>query len=285
MKFAKIFMILGLILGFIVLFSFFTFLLYIKPPKMHTPGNPSDYKLSYENISFKTKDGLTLRGWFIPSNHSNNTIIIGHGFPFDKSNILHITRFLNEKYNLLYYDFRYFGESDGKYTTLGYKEKDDMLEAVNYLKKRKDVDSIGILGFSLSAATALMIDSDDVKAIVSDSAYASLYKVSKSVYFFFPWITKYPFICMTSLYAKIFLGLNMFKVSPEEHVKTMKIPILFIHGDKDSQISVENSKILHKNAPKSELWIIKGVDHGMSYAKNPKKYEKRVMGFFDKHLG
>ena len=270
----------------IFLFSFLTFLLYIKPIKFHTNLTPDDFNLEYENISFKTKDGLTLRGWFIPtnsSNYSNATIIIGHGFPFDKNNVLPVTKFLNKHYNLLYYDFRYFGESDGKITTLVYKEQDDMLQAINYLKKR-NISSIGILGFSLSAATSLLINSEDINAIVADSSFSSMNEVMKKVFFIFPSITKYPFIWSTSLYARIFLGMKISELSPEEHVKSINTPILFIHGTKDSQIPVEQSKILHKNAPNSQLWLVQGADHGMSYSNNPEEYKKRVMEFFDKHL-
>ncbi len=275
-----------MIIVMIFLFSLLTFLLYIRPPKFHTNVTPDDFKLEYENISFKTKDGLTLRGWFIPansSNYSNAAIIIGHGFPFDKNNVLPVTKFLNKHYNLLYYDFRYFGESDGKITTLVYKEQDDMLQAINYLKKR-NISSIGILGFSLSAATSLLINSEDVKAIVADSSFLSIHEVMKEVFFIFPSITKYPFIWLTSLYARIFLGVKISKLSPEEHVKSINTPILFIHGTKDSQIPVEHSKTLHKNAPNSQLWLIQGADHGMSYSKNPEEYKKRIIEFFDKHL-
>jgi len=267
----------------IILFSFLIFLIYIRPTKFHTNVTPDDFNLEYENISFKTKDGLTLRGWFIPSDYSNATIIIGHGFPFDKNNILPVTKFLNKHYNLLYYDFRYFGESDGKITTLTYKEQDDMLQSINYLKKR-NISSIGILGFSLSAATSLLINSEDVNAIVADSSFSSMHEVMKKVFFIFPSITKYPFIWLTSVYARIFLGMKISELSPEEHVKSINTPILFIHGTKDSQIPVEHSKILHKNAPNSQLWIVQGADHGMSYSNNPEEYKKRVMEFFDKHL-
>ena len=267
----------------IFFFSFLIFLLYIKPIKFHTNVTPGDFNLEYENISFKTKDGLTLRGWFISSNYSNAAIIIGHAFPFDKNNVLPVTKFLNKHYNLLYYDFRYFGESDGKITTLVYKEQDDMLQAINYLKKR-NISSIGILGFSLSAATALLINSEDINAIVADSSFSSMHEVMKKVFFIFPSITKYPFIWFTSLYARIFLGMKISELSPEEHVKSINTPILFIHGTKDSQIPVEHSKILHKNAPNSQLWLVQGADHGMSYSNNPEEYKKRIMEFFDKHL-
>ncbi len=280
----KIITIILIILGFIVFISLIGFLLYIRPPRMHTDVMPSDFNLKYENISFKTKDRLTLRGWFIPSEHSNATIIVGHGFPFDKNNVLPVTKFLNKHYNLLYYDFRYFGESEGAYTTISYKEQQDLLEAIDYLKKKKNVNSIGLYGFSMSAATFLLIDSKDIKAIVADSSYSSLYDVTKVAYRIFPGFLKYPFVWTTLFFAKLFLGINALEVSPKENVKSLNMPILLIHGTEDEEIPVEHSKILHKNAPNSELWLIEGAGHGMSYSKNPKEYEKRVMDFFDEHL-
>ena len=177
----KIFIGIAIVILFIFIFSLLVFLQYIRPTKFTTNVNPSDFNLKYESISFKTKDNLILRGWFIHSNYSNATIIVGHGFPFDKNNILPVTKFLNKHYNLLYYDFRYFGESDGKITTIAYKEQDDFLQAIEYLKKRNN-GSIGILGFSFSAANALLINSKDVKAIVSDSSFSNLYELMKKVY-------------------------------------------------------------------------------------------------------
>jgi fermentation-respiration switch protein FrsA (DUF1100 family) len=267
-----------------LLFPLLVFFLYLRPPKYISDTNPEKFNLEYKKISFQTKDGLTLRGWFIPSNYSNATIIIGHGFPFDKGNILPVTKFLNKHYNLLYYDFRYFGESDGKITTIAYKEQDDLLQAIDYLKSREDIGKIGVMGFSLSAGNALLVNSQNLKAIVADSSFANLQELLKTVYWIFPWITKYPFMWVTSLYAKIFLRINLSKISPLENVKSITTPILFIHGSEDSQIPVKHSKMLHENAPNSELWIVEGADHGMSFSANPKLYEKKVMDFFDKQL-
>ncbi len=284
MIYTKATIIIAIILGFIIFVSLIGFFLYIRPPRMHTNIAPSDFNLKYRNIEFKTKDGLTLRGWFIPSEHSNATIIIGHGFPFDKNNVLSATKFLNKHYNLLYYDFRYFGESDGVFTTISYRERGDLLEAIDYLKKKKNADSIGLYGFSMSAATFLLTDSKNVKAIVADSSYSSLYEMTKAAYRIFPGFLKYPFVWTTLFFAKLFLGINIFELSPKENVKSLNVPILLIHGAEDEEIPAEHSKILHKNALNSELWLVEGAGHGMSYSKNPEEYEKRVIDFFDKNL-
>ncbi|MBM4134538.1 MAG: hypothetical protein FJ245_12325 [Nitrospira sp.] len=86
------------------------------------------------------------------------TIIVGHGYPFDKANILRHPLFLHARFHLLLLDFRYFGDSNGTYTTAGLLETEDIAAAVSYLEQRNDVDPerIGALGFSMSAATFLL---------------------------------------------------------------------------------------------------------------------------------
>ena len=281
--------VIGIIIGIIIIFSVLTFIISVHPPKLDEKRTPADLGLDYEEVSFKTSDGLTLRGWFIPSNYSKATIIVGHGYPFSKSNILGLGKFLNKHYNLLLFDFRYFGESQGRYTTAGWKEQKDVLAAINYLKSRKDINKskIGAIGFSLSASTFIMTKTSDIKAIVADSPYASLDNMIERSYFIFPGPLKLPFVWITKLLAKITFGLNTKDISPEKDIKDIGIPVLLIHGDRDSQIPVENSKVLYEASDKNltELWLVEGADHGYSYASNPDKYEKRVLEFFDEHLG
>jgi len=281
--------IIGIIIGIIIIFSVLTFIISVHPPRLDGKRTPADLGLDYEDVSFKTSDGLTLKGWFIPSNYSKATIIVGHGYPFSKSNILGLGVFLHKHYNLLLFDFRYFGESQGRYTTAGWKEQKDVLAAIDYLKSRKDINKskIGAIGFSLSASTFIMTKTSDIKAIVADSPYASLDGIIEQSYFIFPGPLKLPFVWITKLLAKITFGLNTKDISPEKDIKNIGIPILLIHGDRDSQIPVENSKVLYEASDKNltELWLIEGADHGYSYASNPSEYEKRVLEFFDKHLG
>ena len=280
--------IIGVIIVSIIALSVFNFILSIHPPKLGEKRTPEVFNLKYEDVSFKTSDGLTLRGWFIPSNHSKAVIIVGHGYPFSKSDVLSFAPFLHKRYNLLFFDFRYFGDSDGRYTTVGWKEQKDLLAAVSYLKTRKDIDpnKIGSLGFSLSASTMLMTKSD-IKAIVADSPYANLDNMIEQSYRIFPGFTKLPFTFITKILAKIVLGLDTKEVSSENSIKNLGVPVLLIHGEKDSQIPVENSKTLYEASNKSltELWLVKGADHGYSHALNTEEYEKKVLDFFDKHLG
>ncbi len=277
---------LSVLLGFIIVLSLANFFLSIFPPKFKTKITPFNYNLQYENVTFTTSDGLKLKGWFIPNKKSDAVIIVGHGYPFDKANILQATYFLADGYNLLLFDFRYFGESEGRYSTGGAKESKDILAAIEFLKKEKDFTEIGAIGFSMGGAAILMSESKDLKAVVIDSTYANADLLFERLYVMFPGILKLPFVWLTKFYALLFLRIDSNEISPVNSIQQMKAHILLIHGEKDSQIPVENAKLLYENSNKeiTEIWIVPGADHGMAFALYEDEYKKGVLEFFDKNL-
>ena len=294
--------ILFLILAFIFLLPLFNLILGIHPPRFRSADNPKHYGLNYEHVSFPTADGLTLRGWFIPAGsialqqttgehgpgQTCATILFGHGYPFDKGNILQHSLFLHSRFNLLLFDFRYFGESGGAYTTAGLLETRDVNAAVEYVKSRKDVDSsrLGAMGFSLSASSFILARHPDLKAIVADSPYASLEKVVERQFFYFPGPIKWPFVALTKVYAFLFLGLRLKDAVPADAVGELKIPLLLIHGNVDSQIPVDHSLEIQANANSAttELWVVPEADHGFAHALKGHEYEIRVREFFERHF-
>ncbi len=271
-----------IIILFIVI-SLLGFFSSIKPPKINVDLKPDDLRLEYENVAFESTDGLKLSGWFILYNKSKDAVIVMHGYPANKNDLLPVALFLNKKFNVFLFDFRSFGQSEGRYTTAGYKEVKDLEGAINYLKNNKKIENIGAFGFSLGGAVAIMSKNKEIGAIVADSAYASLDRMVKQQYRIFS-IFKYPFIALTRLYGILFLGIDINDVSPLNDIKELNIPILLIHAEKDSQIPVENSILLHDAAKNSELWVVENADHGETHALKKEEYEKRIIEFFEKNL-
>ena len=272
-----------LVLIFVIVFSFLIFMMSIMPGEWPIYFTPERFKLKYEEVTFESSDGLSLKGWFIPGNKSNNTIIVMHGYPTNKADVLPFSLFLLKKFNVFLFDFRSFGESQGSHTTAGYKEVNDLDGAVEYLKGRKDVKNIGALGFSLGGSVAIMSKNDDIKVIVTDSAYSNLNSIVESMYGRF-YFLKYPFVQLTRVYSKIFFGVDTKDVSPKDSIKSIDKPVMIIHGRKDSQIPVDEANILHNANKDTKLWIVENADHGETYALNKEEYEKRVFDFFEKNL-
>ena len=290
------------VLALVFILPLFNLILGIHPPRFKTDDDPKRYGLEYERVSFSTDDGLTLRGWFIPATsetpnltaHEERTgnacatILVGHGYPFDKANILRHALFLHSRFNLLFFDFRYFGESDGAFTTAGLLETQDVHAAVKYAKERADVDPtrIGAFGFSLSASAFIMAQDPALKAIVADSPYASLEQVVERQFFFLPGPTKWPLVALTKVYAWLLFGLRITDAVPAEAATELRNPLLLIHGDADSQIPVEHSREIYASAnpATTQIWIVPGADHGFAHALASYQYEIRVREFFDRHL-
>jgi len=270
-------------IGFVLFLSMLQFFISTHPPRFYDSNTPKDYGLTYEDVSFTTSDKINIKGWLITSKTANATVIVGHGYPFDKGNILPVAEFLYPNYNLLLYDHRYFGESSGSMTTVGFREVEDVKAAISFVRNKfGENESIALYGFSLSASAMLMAK-PRVNAIVADSPYADLGKMISHVYRIFgPF--KFPFVLTTKVLANIFLKLDPKEVSPALAIKNTNTPILVIHGEKDTQIPVENAYALKESNPNIELWIVKGADHGEAYALYNKKYEKRVKDFLKKHM-
>jgi len=271
--------------GFIFVISLLQFFMSVHPPRYYSSDTPAQYGLPYENVSFKTTDGLTIKGWLISSKTAKGTVVVGHGYPFDKGNILHVVRFLYPDYSLLLYDHRYFGESEGKITTVGVREVKDVEAAVNFVRKRfGENEPVALYGFSLSASAMLMAKPSKVRAIIADSPYADLERMTKHVYKVFGPL-KFPFVKLTTFFARIFLGINVGMESPLKAVEDIDIPVFVIHGGEDSQIPVENSRALKERNSDIELWIVNGVDHGQAYAFASNEYERRVKDFLRENMG
>jgi len=255
----------------------------VKPPKIVSNLTPKDLGLNYEDVTFTTEDNVTLRGWFIHHKQAPQKTIIGlHGYPADKGNILPVIAFLSQKYSLLLFDFRYLGASGGRYSTIGAEEIRDVRSAIAFLKSR-GVKEVGVWGFSMGAAVALMAAPNlpEIKAVVSESSYAQL-DLMAPVLFQIP-ILRYPLAWLTGLWARLFLGINLKKVSPKDSVKNLNIPVLIIHSKGDPLITFQHALLLQealKNNTKAEFWFHDDLFHAQLGA----DYQKRIGDFFAANL-
>jgi pimeloyl-ACP methyl ester carboxylesterase len=271
------------VLLFLIIFSLWGFYLAIRPFKITSHVTPKSFGLSYEDISFYTQDNILIRGWFVPSVKSNaKTIILLHGYPADKGDILPSRLFLHSSFNLVFFDFRYFGESKGHYSTAGKNEVNDLLAAIKYLKT-KNIHEVGVFGLSLGGAVAIMAATETkaIQAIVSGSSYASLELLAND-YYNVP-VLRYPLAMLTGLWAKIFLGVDIKKVLPVKAAEQLHIPILIIHSKKDNVVPFSHAQLFQKalaKNPKAEFYFTD--DHG--HEQLTKREQEVIQAFFERHL-
>lgn len=267
----------------LIFLSLYGFISAIRPQKLISTITPKRFNVFYEDVSFRTQDGILLRGWFIPcSNPKAKTIILLHGYPADKGDILASHIFLHKNYNLLFFDFRYFGHSEGRYSTIGKNEVLDLLAAIQYLHTR-GIQEVGVWGFSLGGAVALMTapQAPEIKAIVAESSYARLDWMVYD-YYRLP-LFRYLLGELTRLWGILFLHFDLKNISPVITVEKLKIPILLIHSKQDNVISFENALALEKalrHDPYLEVLFVENAAHGEVI----NEYQRVIKDFFAEHL-
>lgn len=263
----------------VLLFSLFSFYFAVMPFRILSHHTPQDFNLAYEDISITARDGVILKGWYVPAKKpTKKAIILLHGYPADKGNILPVMHFLQERYNLLFMDSRYFGASGGYYTTVGKKETQDTLSAIAYLKQRGMKD-IGLWGLSMGGAVALMAaaESPDVNMVAADSAYARLDWVAAE-HFKIPLVRNVMALLMRG-WGLLLLQMDINTVNPADAVAKLKIPVLIIYSRDDDLIPKHHGELLAERAkenPNAQIIVFDDLRHG-EIASN---YEKILEKFF-----
>jgi pimeloyl-ACP methyl ester carboxylesterase len=255
-------------------------------------SNPADFGLEYADVSFPSRDGLTLRGWWLEGGDANPTIVVVHGSEGNRADpaerMLGIAKDLvSHGYNVLMFDMRGHGESGGEHISAGLHEKNDLLGAIDYVRGRGIENKIGVLGFSMGAAVCLMAapESEEIDAVVADAAYADIVSIIESEFaersdlpgFFIPII-----LSMTRNIHDV----DFTAIKPEEAVKETSVPVFIVHGEQDEMIPVEHAYRLKEASqnPDSRLWIVPEARHADSYLVRPTEYKEQVISFFDEAL-
>ena len=249
--------------------------------------HPDLLGLPFENVSFPSTDGVPLKGWFIPAEGSEKTIIVCHGWGAEMSNVLPSTAFLHKGgYNLFYFDFRNHGESGGTVSSIGPLESRDFEAAIQFLQKNKagSVRWMGVFGLSMGGAVSLTMTAHKpiLKAVVAESSFSSFNESVARYAKLFYGVPRIPLVPITLFFVRWRLGMDPEEFSPLHHIHRISPrPVLLIQGDEDIRMPPSEGRILYEKArePK-ELWTVPGADHGEAHSKDPQTYERKVLEFY-----
>lgn len=277
----------------IVSYSKSYFILKPSQRKMQLNYWPDLFKLVFESINFRTTDGIDLSGWFIPatSGETNKTIIFCHGWGSNKGEVLKDTYFLAEYgFNLFYFDFRASGESKGEISSIGYLEIKDLESAIEFLKYYKPhaAEKIGVLGISMGGSVATYVASrnDEIKCILLESTFYSYNRVVGNWSWSRMKIPYYPLVPLTLFFVRLKLAADPEIFSTIHYIDKITVPVLFVSGDHDDLVPVEDTKILFEKckSSKKDLSIIIGASHGRCAEVGGQEYKEKVSKFFLENL-
>ena len=201
--------------------------------------------------------------------------------------MLERARFLRAAgYSTLLIDLQATGESAGKSITFGWRERLDVVAAVQMLRQTSPGEPIGIIGISLGGAATVFAASEiDVQAVVLEAVYPTLERALENR-------MRMRFGQVGAAVAPLLLGqvkgrlgVSASEVSPLDRIARFQCPVLLIGGTLDQHTTPEDTRLLYAAAgqPK-ELWFIEGAAHVDFFGAVGASYERRVLEFFQRTL-
>jgi len=281
-----------------------------KPPLSRSPLDFDP--LQGQPVDFTAYDGMRLGGMLIPANPDvprRGVIVFAHEFCSDMHSCARYCHPLQQAgYDVFTFDFRGHGQSgnDPDYSPRQWvsdREVADIRGALAYvgewLDRQGHAREIGLFGISRGACAGILAatENPDIRAIVADGAFSTDCTIE---YFMERWA--YIFASIRIVYENHppafwkFLRWSLMHFARREFKCTFPSvrkaiqrmtprPIMFIHGEKDSYLPVQQSRQLYALAGQPKyLWIVPGARHNQAAVLHRKTYARLTIEFFNSHL-
>ena len=261
----------------------------VPRPSLGT-ATPADRGLSYQDVSFATRDGVTLSGWYVPSTNRAALVLL-HGASSTRSDVLDQAVVLaRHGYGVLLFDARGHGSSSGRAMDFGWYGDQDVAAAVSYLQRRPDVDParIGAVGMSMGGEEAVgaMAGDPRIRAAVAEGAtnrtladrawLPAEYGVRGRVQQGVDWLTYHLADLLTAAGPPVPLRNAVVRAAPR--------PVLLIAAGAVPDESVAGNRIRAASPSTVELWVVPGAGHTGGLYSQPGEWQRRVTAFLDRAL-
>lgn len=230
--------------------------------------------MNEERISFANSHGDTLSGVLHHSEGKTprGAVILCHGMESNKESekLVHLGRAMAQRGVMaLRFDFRYVGESSGKFEDITYSGEMEDLQAAHALVQSRHPGKIAILGSSMGGTVALLFAAEQPTLAALVTVAAPLHP------------ERFPSRFLTAAQAeqwraqgfthyngqRINLSLldDLERLDVPEAVKKIACPVLILHGDADEVVPVAEARELYACLTNSKrLSILPGTDHRLS---------------------
>lgn len=244
-------------------------------PTRGAPNTPATWNFDFQEVEITSKDGTQLHGWWIESKQQPvlGTVVFSHGTAGSIGHHLGFILWMAKSgYDILIYDYRGYGKSQGKTDRVGMiQDVSAALEFADTHRKIRNQPVISYghsLGGAKSVAAIAEAKSPNLRAVVTDATFAS-YREMAAV-----------------LGGRLAAGIVSDELSPVDQIaKISPLPLLIIHGKKDPVVPfAQGQKLFNAAAKPKTMFEVQEGHHGDSLVRDKGAYRKRMLLWLDEQL-
>ena len=185
------------------------------------------------------------------------TIIYLHGIADNRgSSVGAIGTFLPIGFDVVAYDARAHGTSQGEHCTYGFHEKRDLQRVIDQL----GVDEVILIGHSLGGAVALQAAAIEprVRAVIASATFSDLRTIATERTFYMPSWSLAPAFARAEQLGRFVLD----DASAVRAAEQIQVPVLLLHGAQDGETPPSHSERVFKALRDNKtLIIVPDSDH------------------------
>ncbi len=254
----------------------------IRPPKRAIPRTAADLPFAFDDVSFES-DGRTLRGWLIYPNEPSGcgVAVVAHGWASNSGEVLPIAEPVAASgHTAFVFDFRRHGRSDDAPHVTISDYRDDLTEAIRFVRERFPEKRLVVVGHSMGGAASILavaagapVDGIAIVASPADLVEMTVEYLNEG---WWPGAFLGPLI-VPILWMKA--GGNRDELVPERRMAAVTVPCIVIHPEHDKRVPLLHARRLADLAG-CELRIIPDAGH-VDIIRHPGLHEA-VVEFLDK---
>lgn len=247
-----------------------------------------------KNVKFKTVDNISLSGIVIKRPKAKANLLLCHGYRSSKE-LMYGYIDLFPDFNIMLFDFRAHGQSEGKIISIGCHEFKDVSASAGFMKEfvrgqNNEQLPLIVLGISMGAASmikAASLEPNLCDALIVDSTFSDLHKILIKGFSIKAGLPYYPFFPIIRRIFEFVADCKVCEMNPAKCVEKITKPILFIHSCNDNFISPKHGLRLYEHANLSryaDIWIAPKCRHGWLHSYYSDRYKRKVNSFLRKSI-